>query len=128
MSDATTNTPRCRQNTALSLHTGYDDWSNLVLPISISIDAEDAPVNPVQEPEPTVEEQQALGRALTTTDLAVAKTVVRPVAVAGWDKLRFTDQFDTARQASRRDEDRLLCNPVEKNGEPIPNPDAPHLM
>jgi uncharacterized repeat protein (TIGR01451 family) len=90
LEDATAGTPRgCSGNTLLSLHAGFNDWSNIVLPIAVFGDAEDAAVNPVIGPEPTLEEQQALGTALATTDLAASKSSHPEIATAGWDKVRF---------------------------------------
>ncbi len=57
--DATTGAPNCGDTgTTLGFHNGYDDWSNLILPIDVSADSEDSAVSPVLDPEPTVEEQE----------------------------------------------------------------------
>jgi uncharacterized repeat protein (TIGR01451 family) len=89
--DATTGSPNCGDSgLTLGFHSGYDDWSNIILPIDVSADSEDSAVNPVLDPEPTVEEQELLGQALATTDLAASKSAEPPVAIAGWDKVTYT--------------------------------------
>jgi hypothetical protein len=42
--------------------------------------------------------------------------------------LTFTDQFRIGRTHRMRLRSALLCNPAEKNSEPIRNPNAPHLV
>ena len=94
--DAATGVPDCGDTGGtLAFHEGHDDWSAIVLPIDTSIDSEDSAVNPVEVPEPTLEEKELLGLALATTDLEAAKTAEPAVAIAGWDKVTWTYGSET---------------------------------
>jgi uncharacterized repeat protein (TIGR01451 family) len=62
--------PECT-NSSFTDQTGYDDWFNMTLPFRQHGDLADAPLNPVQDPEPTREEIIARKRTLNTTDLGL---------------------------------------------------------
>jgi uncharacterized repeat protein (TIGR01451 family) len=63
---------------------GYDDWKNIKLKnFSQFADSESAAINPVREPEPTLEDNRLLQEELNTTDLEIIKSDSLDMAVAG---------------------------------------------
>lgn len=64
---------RCANSTSNSTLTGHDDWTRISLPFRQFGDSADAAIDPVNEPEPTLDELQRLEEALNTTDLAISK-------------------------------------------------------
>jgi uncharacterized repeat protein (TIGR01451 family) len=53
---------------------GYDDWRNIALNFRQFGDADDAPINPITEPEPTLEDLRLLEEEFNTTDLEIIKS------------------------------------------------------
>jgi uncharacterized repeat protein (TIGR01451 family) len=68
---------------------GSDDWSRVSLPFRGFGNADDAPINPVEEPEPTIEEKNLLLQELNTTDLEISMTDF-PDPVAAGAQLTYT--------------------------------------
>lgn len=76
--------PACAINTANNeTLNGYNDWNNIVLNFSQFGNSNNAPINPVNEPEPTLEDNRLLQEELNTTDLEIIKSDSPDMAVAG---------------------------------------------
>lgn len=72
--------PNTLSNETLS---GFNDWDNVVLNFTQFSDSKDAPINVVNEPEPTLEDHRLLQEELNTTDLEIIKRDSPKMAVAG---------------------------------------------
>lgn len=79
----------CENGSSSSSLSGHDDWSRIAIQFRQFGDADDAPINPVEEPEITREELEELEEELNTTDLAIDK-VDDPDPVAAGDDLTYT--------------------------------------
>ena len=75
----------CENNSSDQTLNGYDDWTNVALNFRQFGNADDAPINPVTEPEPKLEDLLILQEELNTTDLEITKSAFTDldVAVAG---------------------------------------------
>jgi len=73
----------CANGVSDSVLTGHDDWTNLVFAFQQFGDAEDGPIDPVTDPEPTTEDLERLNEELNTADLELSKTHEPERAVAG---------------------------------------------
>ena len=75
----------CENDSSDESLNGYDDWTNVALNFRQIGDADDAPINPVTEPEPELEDLLILQEELNTTDLEITKSAFTDldVAVAG---------------------------------------------
>ncbi len=65
---------RCTNAQTNSVLTGYDDWTNIALNFRRFGDAANAPVNPVVEREPTLDELRRAREEVITTSFIVSKT------------------------------------------------------
>ena len=76
--------PACATNTSSNETLfSFNDQNNIVLSFSQFGDSNNAPINPVNEPEPTLEDNRLLQEELNTTDLEIIKSDSPDMAVAG---------------------------------------------
>ena len=74
---------RCRNTSSNSTLTGFDDWSNIAMSFRQFGNSADAAINPVTEPEPTLQELLELEQELNTTDVGIAISDSPDPATAG---------------------------------------------
>jgi uncharacterized repeat protein (TIGR01451 family) len=82
----------CSNLTSTEELTGHDDWSRISLPFRHFGNASDGPVNPVDSPEPRLEEYEALERELQTADLGIVKAASEDPVEVG-DPLVYTLRY-----------------------------------
>jgi Ca2+-binding RTX toxin-like protein len=76
-SDMTSGNPaRCTNGSANSLLTGHDDWSVIALNFRLFGDPDDGSLNPITEPEPTLDEIRELQDVLDRACGGLAPTIV----------------------------------------------------
>jgi uncharacterized repeat protein (TIGR01451 family) len=75
---------RCTNSYSGSALKGHDDWSVIALNFRPFGDVGDAPVNPTDEPHPTIFELIKIREAINTTDVAITKSdSIDPVLAGG---------------------------------------------
>jgi len=75
--------PDCANDFTNQSLNGYNDWLNIRLNVLNTADPQNAPINRVNEQEPTLEDRDRLLRELNTTDLEIKHSDFSGMAVAG---------------------------------------------